>query len=387
MGMTGRALQKCHNIYDLRKLAKRRLPSPIFGYIDGGSDDEETLKRNTEAFSDYELIPRTLVDVENIDMKTRVMGVDLEWPVFASPTGMGRLFHHDGELAVARATAAAGTLFSLSTIASTSIEDIAAASTGPKMFQIYVQRDRGPVSELIARCKAAEYDALCLTVDLPVHGNRERDLYTGMTVPPRLTLMSMLDVLMHPAWCWNYISKPPFTMANFDYGDLQGQELNSLMKYVSKMFDRSVTWKDAEWMVQEWGGPFVIKGILSVDDARRAADIGATAVMVSNHGGRQLDGVPAPFDQIAEIADAVGDRIEIICDGGIRRGKHVLKALAVGATACSVGRAYLYGLGAGGEAGVARAFSLLRAEVERGMALLGCRNVAEITRQHIRRVR
>lgn len=385
--MAARGLEHCYSIHDLRECARRRLPSPIFAYMDGGADDEETLRRSTEAFSDYELIPRTLVDVENIDMRTEVLGVEIEWPVFAAPTGMSRIFHHDGELAVARATHKAGTLYSLSTVASTSIEDVAAETPGPKMFQIYVQRDRGPVSELISRCKEAGYRALCLTVDLPVHGNRERDLHTGMTVPPRLTLMSKLDVLMHPEWCWNYLTHPAFTMANFERIDMQGEGVDSLMKYVAKMFDRSVTWKDAEWMIQEWGGPFVIKGILSVDDARRAADIGASAIMVSNHGGRQLDGVPAPFDQIAEIADAVGDRIEIICDGGVRRGKHVLKALAMGATACSVGRAYLYGLGAGGEAGVARAFTLLRAEVERGMALLGCRNVGEITRQHIRRVR
>ncbi len=386
--MAARGLQRCFNIYDLRELARRRLPLPIFSYMDGGSDDEETLQRNIGAFSDYELIPRILVDVEHIDMKTRVLGVEIDWPVFAAPTGMGRLFHHDGELAVARATADAGTLFSLSTLSTYSIEEVAAASDGPKMFQIYVQRERAPVRELISRCKAAGYDALCLTVDLPVHGNRERDLYTGMTIPPQLTLMSMLDVLRHPNWCWNYIFKPPFRLANLDHLKAKDDDgLASLAKYVSKMFDRSVTWKDAEWMIQEWGGPFVIKGILSVDDARRAADIGASAIMVSNHGGRQLDGVPAPFDQIAEIADAVGDRVEIICDGGVRRGKHVLKALAMGATACSVGRPYLYGLGAGGEAGVARAFSLLKAEVERAMALLGCRNVGEITRQHIRRVR
>lgn len=382
-----RKLERCYNIHDLRERAKSRLPAPIFSYMDGGSDDEETLRRSTDAFSDYELIPRTLVDVEHIDMTTKVLGTEIDWPVIGAPTGMSRLFHHDGELAVARATHDAGTIYSLSTVSSTSIEDVAAETTGPKMFQIYVQRDRGPVTELISRCKEAGYQALCLTVDLPVHGNRERDLYTGMTIPPKLTLMSMLDVLMHPGWCWNYLSKPGFKMANFEHMDMRGEGVDSLMKYVAKMFDRSVTWKDAEWMVQEWGGPFVIKGILSVDDAVRAADIGASAIMVSNHGGRQLDGTPAPFDQIAEIADAVGDRVEIICDGGIRRGKHVLKALAMGATACSVGRAYLYGLGAGGEAGVARAFSLLRDETERGMALLGCRNVGEITRQHIRRVR
>lgn len=380
------ALDRCHNIYDLRKLARRRLPKPIFDYMDGAADDEETLARSTDAFSRYQLVPRTLVDVSKIDTATEVMGQKINWPVFLSPTGMSRLFHHDGELAVARAASEAGTMFSVSTISTYSLEEIAAATERAKLFQIYVQKDRGPLEQMITRCKEAGYGAMCLTVDVPIAGNRERDFYSGMTIPPKLTLMSLLDVMMHPRWSWNYLTSPKFQMANLPTlppKDASG--LNTLASYVSKIFDKSIDWKDAEWMIKAWGGPFAIKGILSVEDARRAADIGASAVMISNHGGRQLDGVPAPIDMLPEIVDAVGDRVEVILDGGIRRGKHVLKALALGATACMVGRAYLFGLGAGGQAGVAKSLGILREEVERGMALLGCRTVAEISSNNIRR--
>ena len=379
------ALRHCHNVADFRLLAKKKLPAPIFHYMDGAADDELTLKRSTAAFDDYELIPNYLVDVEKIDMTTEILGQKIEWPVFLSPTGMSRLFHYKGEPVVARAAARAGTLYSLSTLATTSIEDVAASSDGPKMFQIYVLKDRGLNKEFIERCRAANFAALCLTVDVPVAGNRERDYYTGMTLPPRFTLGSMLSFAAHPAWTFHQLFSKKIDLANVSHRFAGGSGgTTSVIEYMNSQFDRTVTWDDAAKMIDMWGGPFAIKGILSVQDAKRAAEIGATAIMVSAHGGRQMDSVPPPIDQIGRIADAVGDRIEIILDGGVRRGSHVLKALAMGARACSIGRAYLFGLAAGGEAGVDRALALLRAEVERGMILLGCKQIDQIDGSLIR---
>lgn len=379
------ALRHCHNVADFRLLAKKKLPAPIFHYMDGAADDELTLKRSTAAFDDYELIPNYLVDVEKIDMTTEILGQKIEWPVFLSPTGMSRLFHYKGEPVVARAAARSGTLYSLSTLASTSIEDVAESSDGPKMFQIYVLKDRELNKEFIERCRAANYAALCLTVDVPVAGNRERDYYTGMTLPPRFTLGSMLSFAAHPTWTLHQLFSKKIDLANISHRFAGGSSgTTSVIEYMNSQFDRTVTWDDAAKMIDMWGGPFAIKGILSVQDAKRAAEIGATAIMVSTHGGRQMDSVPAPIDQIGRIADAVGDRIEIILDGGVRRGSHVLKALAMGARACSIGRAYLFGLAAGGEVGVDRTLSLLRAEVERGMALIGCKQIDQIDGSFIR---
>lgn len=373
-------LSRCFNIADLRKLAKRRLPASMFEYIDGGSDDEVSLRRNTAAFDRYDLMQRALVDVSEVDLSTRVLGQRLDWPVICAPTGMSRMFHHHGERAVAKEAARTGTLYTLSTLATTSMEEVAAATTGPKMFQVYVHRDRELSREFVQRAKTAGYDALCLTVDLPVHGNRERDLRTGMTLPPKLTLKSMLDVLLHPAWVYHYLTTDAIELANVKHKIAEGSgEVSSLLDYISHQFDPSVSWSDVEWMMAEWQGPFVIKGIMSVADARKAADLGATAIVVSNHGGRQLDSSPAPIEVLPEIVAAVGDRMEIILDGGIRRGTHVLKALALGADACMMGRPYLYGLAAGGQPGVARALDLLRAEIELDMKLAGCRNFAELT--------
>jgi L-lactate dehydrogenase (cytochrome) len=373
------SVARCFNIAHLRREAQKRLPASMFHYIDGGSDDEVTLRGNTAAFDKYELIPRYLVDVSKIDARTKLLGTTLEWPVFLSPTGMSRLFHHEKELGVARAAAKAGTLYTLSTLATTSLEDIAAATTGPKMFQMYILKDRELTREFVQRCKAARYDALCLTIDMPVAGNRERDKLTGMIMPPRFTFGSLLSFATHLHWTFNLLRHPDFRMANVMHRvDALGAGAMSLIDYVNSQFDRTVTWTDAAWLVREWNGPFVVKGVHSVEDAKRAVDIGATAVMISNHGGRQLDSVPAPVDCVAAIREAVGDKLELIVDGGVRRGTHVLKALALGANACSIGRGYLYGLAAGGQAGVERALTLLRAEVERDMALLGVNTVAEI---------
>jgi L-lactate dehydrogenase (cytochrome) len=305
-------------------------------------------------------------------------------PYFCAPTAMSRLFHHDGEIAVARAAARAGTLYCLSSISTTSIEDAAAAANGPKLFQVYVFKDRGLNREFIRRCKESGYVALALTVDVPVAGNRERDLVTGMTIPPQLTLATLLNFAMHPRWVWNYLTHPRIELANVR-NRISG-DVTTLVSFFNDQLDRAVSWDDAEWMIEEWGGPFAIKGILSVADAKRAVDVGASAVIISNHGGRQLDTSPAPIEVLSEIVDAVGDRLEVILEGGVRRGVHVLKALALGATACAGGRPYLFGLGAGGEAGVDRALEILKTDIERDMRLLGCRNVAEIDSTRIREV-
>jgi L-lactate dehydrogenase (cytochrome) len=381
-------LEQAHNIADLRRLAKKRLPAPMFHYIDGAAGDEWTLGHNTDAFDQYELHPSCLVDVEELDTTTTVLGRPIEWPVICAPTGMSRLFHHDGEMAVARAMAQSGTWYSLSSLSSMTIEEVATASDGPKMFQIYVFRDRGLNKEFIERSRDAGYAALCLTVDVPVQGNRERDLRTGMTIPPSLSLMSLVDIARHPRWVWHKVTGKPLILANVAHKIAAGStNVSTLGQYIHTQFDPTVTWEDAAWMIREWNGPFSIKGILTAADAKRAVEIGATAVIISNHGGRQLDGVPAPIEVLPEIVDAVGDRAEVILDGGVRRGAHVLKALALGARACMIGRPYLYGLGAGGEAGVARALAILRTEFCRDMALLGCRSIKEIDAGRIRRWR
>jgi L-lactate dehydrogenase (cytochrome) len=372
-------LDRCHNVMDLRRPARAALPAPLFHYLDGGADDEWSLGNNRAAFGRYELLPETLVDVSDIDLSTRLLGCDLKLPFFLSPTGMSRLFHHGRELAVARAAERAGTLYSLSTLATTSLEDVAAAIASPIMFQIYVLKDRGLTAEFVDRCKAAGYKALCLTVDTPLAGNRERDKVTGMTMPPQWTLGSLASFAMHPGWSFNYLRYPDFRLANVAHRvDALGSGAMGLIDYLNSQFDRSVTWDDAAWLARLWGGPFVIKGLMTPADAVRAADIGATAVMISNHGGRQLDGAPAPVDMVAPMRAAVGNRLELIVDGGIRRGTDILKALALGADACSIGRAYLYGLAAGGEAGVDRAIGLLRDELLRDMALLGRRRIADV---------
>ncbi len=372
-------INRCHNFADFRRLAKRRLPAPLFHYIDGGADDEWTLDHNTRAFESVGLIPNALADLRGLDLSTTLFGCTLNMPLFCAPTGMTRLFHPDGEYAVAKAAAKAGTLYSLSTLSTVSIENIAKTSSAPKMFQIYIHKDRGLTQAFVERCKVAHYDALCLTVDTLVAGNRERDRRTGLVMPPKLTAQSLLSFALHPRWALNYLRSDKFELANVSDRIRTGTDsLVSVMGYVNSQFDPAVVWKDAEDIIAQWGKPFAIKGIMSVEDAKRAADIGASAIMISNHGGRQLDGCAAPFDMLPRIADAVGDRLEIILDGGVRRGSHVLKALSLGAKACSIGRSYLFPLAAGGQAGVERALELLRSEIERNMVLMGCRNVREL---------
>lgn len=377
-------IENALNIEDLRKIARKKLPTPLFSYIDGGSDDEINVRGNTQAFDQARLIPEYLIDVANIDISTKVLGRDISMPLFLSPTGMTRLFHHDGETAVSKAAAEAGTYYSLSTVGATTIEDVAAACSGPKCFQIYVMKDRGLTREFIQRCKDAKFDALTLTVDIPVASNRERELRYGFTMPPKLNLAGIAGFAARPGWVYRALTHPQPKLANVAHKIPAGSsQSTSLMEYIANQFDPSVTWDDLAWMISEWGGPFAIKGILSPADARKAVDTGVSAIMVSNHGGRQLDAALSAFEALGPIVDEVGGECEIICDGGIRRGTHVLKALARGATACSMGRPYLYGLAAGGQAGVTKALELLRAEITRDMGLLGCRNISEISGKHI----
>jgi L-lactate dehydrogenase (cytochrome) len=379
------ALERAYDIDDLRQLARRRLPKAIFDYIDGGADDEYSLRGNGEVFARYQLVPRYLIDVSRMDTSTSVLGKSIEWPVLLAPTGMSRLFHHEGERAVARAAALSGTYYSLSSMASVSIEDIGRHTPGPKCFQIYLFRDRELTRDFVQRARDSGYDSLCLTVDMPVAGNRKRDRISGMTLPPRLNFKTLLGMLSRPYWCWKLATTPPVILANVAHRIAAGSsEVTSLMSYINGQFDPSATWEQIEWLIQEWQGPFAIKGILSPQDAVRAVEIGASAIVISNHGGRQLDGAPAALEMLPEIAAAVAGRAQIIVDGGVRRGTDVLKAIALGASACMIGRPYLYGLAAGGESGVARALSLLREEIVRGMALLGVRTLAELNADCIR---
>lgn len=380
-----RRLKHCHNVADLRLLAKQRLPGPIFHYIDGAADDEVTYRRNTEAFEDCDLVPNVLAGVEEIDMSVQVLGQKLAMPLFCSPTALQRLFHRDGERAVARAAEKFGTYFGVSALGTVSLAEIGKLIRTPKLFQFYFHKDRGLNDAMVERAQAAGFDALALTVDTITGGNRERDLYTGFTSPPRLTLKSLASFALHPGWARDYFFGEPFELAELKDFVEQGSNVSvSVGEYFGGMLDQSMNWSDAEALRVKWGGPFCLKGIMSVADAKKAIDIGADAIMVSNHGGRQLDGSRAPFDQIAELADAVGDQIEIICDGGIRRGSHVLKALAAGARACSGGRMYLYALAAAGQPGVEKALGNMKAEIERDMKLMGVTRVDQLNRDMLR---
>lgn len=379
-------LVDCHNNADFRALARRRLPSPVFHYIDGGADDELTLRRNTAAFDAVDLVPDVLAGIETVDMSVEVLGRRIALPLFLSPTALQRLFHWQGERAVGRAASAFGTYFGISSLSTVSIEEIGATVTAPKMFQLYVHRDEGLNRSLVERALAAGFDCLTLTVDTAVGGNRERCLKSGFTSPPRITPASFLAYAARPGWAYDFFAREKFRLPNLDSVYAEGSRTAmSIGDYFTRLLDPRLDWKAAEAIRRSWGDrPFCLKGVMSVADARRAIDIGATAIMVSNHGGRQLDGSRAPFDQLAEIVDAVGDRLEVICDGGIRRGTHVLKAMATGAKACSGGRLYLYALAGAGEAGVRRALGLLRDEIERDMKLMGVARVADLGRHMLR---
>ena len=378
------SLNNCYNFEDFRKLAKKRLPAPIFHYIDGGADDETTLKRNTNSFDDCDLIPNILRSVGEPDLSTTVFGRKIDMPIFLSPTAMQSLYHPDGDKASARAAEKFGTMYSMSTMASFSIEEIANISSGPKLFQLYIHKDKSFTDDLIDRCKRANFDGLCLTVDTLVAGNRERDHRTGFTTPPKFTLESIMNFAMRPGWLFRYFTNKKFELANIKHKTDKGTNITkSVIDYVNEQYDPQMNWEDAEYCIKKWDGPFALKGVMSVEDAKRAVDIGCTAIIISNHGGRQLDGSRTPFDQLKAISDAVGDKLEIILDGGVRRGTHVLKALAAGATACSFGKAFLFSLGAGGQQGVERLLQNMHDEIRRNMILMGCKSVKELDRSKI----
>ncbi len=379
------SIKNCHNVEDFRRLAKRRLPGPIFHYIDGAADDEITYRRNTESFNKCDLIPNVLSGVDKIDMSTTVMGQKLDMPLYCAPTALQRLFHHDGEVAVAKAAEKHGTLFGISSLGTAGIEEISKLVKTPKLFQLYVHKDKGLNNALIEKCKDSKFDAMAVTVDTAVGGNRERDLRTGFTIPMKLNLASIFSFAIHPMWAINYFTKPKWELSNLKDHVSEGTKvMTTIGDYFTKMLDNSLSWKDVEVINKQWGGQFAVKGVMSVDDAKKAVDIGATAIMISNHGGRQLDGSRSPFDQLSEIVDAVGDKIDVICEGGIRRGTHVLKALSLGAKACSGGRMYLYALAAGGQKGVEKSLTNLRSEIERDMKLMGVSNIEELTRKNLR---
>jgi len=372
-------LKDCHNFNDFRKLAKKKLPSPIFHYIDGGADDESTLRRNTESFNDCDLVPNILASVGKPDLSTTVFGKKIDMPIFLSPTAMQRLYHHDGDKASARAAEKFGTFYSMSTMANNSIEEIASISSGPKLFQLYVHKDNSITDDLIDRCRASSFDGMCLTVDTLVAGNREKDHRTGFTTPPKLTLQSLMSFALHPQWVFNYFTHGKFEMSNVKNKTDKGTNIaKSVIEYINEQYDPAMSWQDAEYCVKKWNGPFALKGVMSVDDAKRAIDIGCTSIMISNHGGRQLDGSRSPFDQVNAIREAVGDKLEIILDGGVRRGTHVLKALAAGATACSFGKMFLFALSAGGQLGVERLLQNMHDEINRNMVLMGCKSLKEL---------
>ena len=381
-----RNLRNCHNFRDLKDLARRRLPGPIYHYIDGAAEDETTYRRNTESFRSVDLVPNVLEGVENIDMSVEVMGFKIDIPLLCSPTALQRLFHHEGEKAVALAAEKFNTLFGVSSLGTYKLKDIDSLISSPKMFQFYFHKDRDLNNSMIEMAKEANFDILTLTVDTITGGNRERDLKTGFTTPPKLTPQSIFQFAMKPSWALNYFFRERFELSQLSSHVKEGTNIAiSVGDYFSTMLDQSMTWDDVIDLKEKWGGKFCLKGIMSVRDAKKAVEMGADAIMVSNHGGRQLDGGRSPFDQLEEILDAVGGQIDVILDGGIQRGTHVLKAMALGATACSGGRMYLFGLAAAGQKGVEKALGNMKAEIERDMKLMGVKNLQDLKPHMLRK--
>ena len=377
-------LTDCHNFHDFRELARRRLPGPIFNYIDGAADDEVTHRRNSASFEDCDLVPDVLRGVAAIDLSVTVMGQKLALPVYCSPTALQRLFHHEGERAVGAAAAKHGTLFGVSSLGTVSLEEVRARHATPQAYQFYFHKDRGLNRAMLERAKAAGVQVLMLTVDTITGGNRERDLRTGFKMPLELRASSLLSFAARPRWAWDYLTHKRFELPQLDpHVPMRGGAI-SVGRYFSEMLDPAMDWRDVEEMVRFWDGQFCLKGVMSVRDAKRAVEIGCTGIILSNHGGRQLDGSRAAFDQLAEVVDAVGDRIDVMMDGGIQRGSHVLNALALGAKAVGIGRYYLFPLAAAGQPGVERALGLMRAELERDMKLMGCTSIGQLTREHLR---
>ena len=377
-------LNQCVNYHDFEKLAKQRLPSPIYNYIAGGADDEVTMRRNTEAFNQCDLVPNVLRGVQHVDLSTEVMGQKLKLPIYCSPTALQRLYHHQGEHAVAGAAEKFGTLFGVSSLGTVSMEKIAKDFDIPQVYQFYFHKNRDLNKAMMDRAKACGVEVMMLTVDSITGGNRERDLRTGFSIPFRLTMSGMWEFIRKPNWAINYLLHEKFSLPQLqEHIDMKGNS-SSIGDYFTNMLDPSMNWQDVADMVKYWNGQFCLKGIISVEDAKRAVEIGCTGIVVSNHGGRQLDGSRSSFDQLAEIVDAVGNDIDVLFDSGVQRGSHVLKALSIGAKAVGIGRMYLYALAAAGQPGVERVLGLMQSEIERDMKLMGCTNISQLQRHHVK---
>jgi L-lactate dehydrogenase (cytochrome) len=376
-----RRLAKTASVDDLRRIAKRRLPGGVFDYIDGAAEDELTLAANRAAFKALTFKPRVLRGVMKVSPEATVLGRTVAYPLILAPTGFSRIADPAGELAVARAAQRAGLPYTLSTLGTRSIEEVRAVSDGRLWFQVYAWRDRGLVKEMIDRAAACHYEALVLTVDTAVLGRRERDVRRGFSLPPALGARTILDGALHPSWTWSFVRSDPIRFANVvgrEVGD--GASPVKLSDYINTQFDPGLSWADVRWLRTVWEGPIVLKGIQTVDDARLAAEMGVEAIVLSNHGGRQLDGAPATLSLVAPVVDAVGDTTEVICDGGVRRGSDIVKAVAAGATAAMAGRAYLYGLGAAGERGVDHVLQWFEADMVRTMSLVGATTISDLNR-------
>jgi L-lactate dehydrogenase (cytochrome) len=379
-----RRLARTAAVEDLRRIARRRLPGGVFDYIDGAAEDERTLVANQAAFAAVTFRPRVLRGVGTIDTASTLLGRPLAYPLVLAPTGFTRIADPQGELAVARAAERAGLPYTLSTLSTRSIEEVRSVSNGRLWFQVYAWRDRGLIKEMLERAAGADYEAIVLTVDTAVLGRRERDVRRGFSLPPAIGLGTLVDGALHPGWTLAFARSEPIRFANVtgrEVGD--GASPVTLSDYINTQFDPGLSWADVDWLRSNWNGPIIIKGIQTTDDALLAVDAGVDAIALSNHGGRQLDGAPAPLSLVAPVADAVGGRIEIICDGGVRRGSDIVKALAAGATAAMAGRAYLYGLGAAGEAGVDQVLDWFRADIIRTMNLLGTQAIPDLNRSLI----
>jgi|TARA_B100001094_G_scaffold7051_1_gene6302 L-lactate dehydrogenase (cytochrome) len=377
-------LKDCHSFGDFRELARRKLPSPIFNYIDGAADDETTYERNTKSFEDCDLVPNVLRGVEDIDMSVEVLGQKLEMPIYCSPTALQRVFHHQGEYAVAAAADKYGTLFGVSSLGTVSLSEVRQKYNGPQCYQFYFHKDRSLNQVMLENAKQANVDVMMLTVDTITGGNRERDLKTGFSIPFKLSLNGIYEFAAKPMWAINYLTHEKFSLPQLDdHVDMSDGPI-SIGRYFTEMLDPCLNWDDVAKMVEYWDGQFCLKGVMSVEDAKKAVEIGCTGIVISNHGGRQLDGSRSPFDQLSEIVDAVGDDIDVIMDSGIQRGTHVLKALSLGAKAVGGGRFYLFALAAAGQEGVERALELMRLEIERDMRLMGVSSVSELNKGNIR---
>lgn len=377
-------LTDCHNFQDFRKLAERKLPSPIFNYIDGAAEDETTYIRNTQSFETCDLVPNILRGVADIDTSVKVMGQNLDIPIYCSPTALQRLFHHEGENAVAAAADKYGTLFGVSSLGTVSLQEIRKQYHGPQCYQFYFHKDRGLNKAMLENAKEVGVDIMMLTVDTITGGNRERDLRTGFSIPFKLSLKGMYQFGIKPAWAINYLTHEKFSFPQLDDFVDMSDAVMSVGSYFTEMLDPDMNWDDVAEMVDFWDGEFCLKGVMSVEDAKKAVDIGCTGIVISNHGGRQLDGSRSPFDQLGEIVDAVGDQIDVIMDSGIQRGTHVIKALSMGAKAVGGGRFYLYALAAAGQAGVERALDIMRSEIERDMRLMGAKSIEDLSRKNLR---